>query len=98
MNETAQISILILETAGGKGLERTLDTIASQIYTNYNIYYLANPDPSSPDGPAMPEFSKPMPEFHTLVPAEAKTTGGLLNFAIRQIDTPFIMFMRENDT
>ena len=98
MNETTQLSILILETAKGKGLEATLDSIASQLFTDYKIYFLTNPQPSEKDGSIIPEFSKPLPEFTLLVPDTSKTTGGLLNFAIRQIDTPFIMFMKENDT
>lgn len=95
--KTAKLSILILETSGGRGLETTLASIAASCDTDYNIYYLARPGVGE-DRQLSPDYDKEMPEYTTLIPASKLTTGGLYNYALAQIDTPFVMFMKENDT
>lgn len=96
MEETVNLSIIVLETSGGRGLEQTLDSIAASYYMNYKIYYLANPG-ADPVRHFSPDPNKEMPEYITLIPDSIMTTGGLYNFALTHIDTPFVMFMKEND-
>ncbi len=97
MEETVKLSIIVLETAGGRGLDKTLESIAASYFTNYKIYYLANPDGNS-NSQFYPDSDKEIPEFISLTPNINMTTGGLYNFALAQIDTPFVMFMKEYDT
>ena len=97
MEDTVKLSIIIRETFCGRGLKKTLDSIASSYFTSYKIYFLANPSEDS-DREVHTDSYKEMPEFTSLIPDSKMTTGGLYNYALAQIDTPFVMFMEEHDT
>ncbi len=99
MEKSHQLSIIILAPSGGSGLLKTLQSIAASDAGDYKIYVLSNPgtasgSPVCPD----PENAPAIPEYTPIHPPKALTAGGLYNYALTKIDTPYVMFMKEQDT
>ena len=99
MEKSHQLSIIILAPSGGSGLLKTLQSIAASDAGDYKIYVLSNPGTASgsPVCPA-PENAPAIPEYTPIHPPKALTAGGLYNYALTKIDTPYVMFMKEQDT
>ena len=45
-----------------------------------------------------PKMLRPYRNIRPFNPPKALTAGGLYNYALTKIDTPYVMFMKEQDT
>ena len=91
------ISIVILETDGGRGLSSALQSIKAQTFSSYEIYFLKNPDVSlsqeSLDRAVAEQCSYTLWE-----PKQRLLPGELYSYAFKQVSTPYVLFMKEKDS